>query len=154
MIYNPIGETLVRLLKRHNISQSTLALRMDVSDTTVSRWVNGTRPRADQWPRILRGIGCTRFDFEVELTRVMCEHCEKRARELGEAVPVFGTSSLMRQVESVAALDLEPVGEPARPALRRLRDVVVTVATQCEPLLRELEEVCAGSAAAAPADGG
>ena len=121
MLHNPIGETLLRLLKRYDIQQSTLALRMDISDTTVSRWVNGTRPRAEQWPGILKGIGCSHLELEVELTRVMCEHCLEQARKVGEVAPVFSGSLIVQGSHSpLAGLIRSPSTQPTSPASPRL----------------------------------
>lgn len=147
MLYNPIGETILRLLDRKNITQSTLADRMNVSETTVSRWVNGTRPRADQCEKIFDGLECTLYEFELELTRVMCEHCVKLAREHGETIPVFTNSPIMRKLESILELDLDLVSAQKRHSMRRLRDLLVTVVSQGEPLLREFEELYAGTVA-------
>ncbi len=152
MIYNPIGDTILRLLERKNISQSTLASRMDTSETTVSRWVNGTRPRANQWEGIFGGLECTQYEFELALARVLCEYCMKQARELGEPVPVFNSSPIMRKIESILALDLELVSGKKRQPMRRLRDLLVTMVTQCEPLLREFEELYTGSVGTAAGD--
>ncbi len=141
---NPIGETILRILKSDDVSQSTFASRADIPDTTVSRWVNGTRPREDQWPKIFQGLRRTPFEFELELARVHCEYCSQEARKAGQPAPSFATSRWVRKIERVLALDLAQVDEANRAPMRRLRDLIVTIVAQCEPLLQELEDLYAG----------
>lgn len=152
MLYNPIGDTILRILARTDTSQSTFASRAGVGDTTVSRWVNGTRPRADQWRKILRGLRCSALDFEIEMARAQCDYCVRQARALGEAIPVFAASGVTRRIEDVLTLDLDSLGDRQRTSLRRLRSLIVTVVTQCEPLLEELEELVASGREAGDSD--
>ncbi len=145
MLNNPIGATILRILDQDDVSQATFALRAEVNDTTVSRWVHGTRPRDDQWPKILAGLRRSRFEFEVELARAQCDYCLEQARKLGEQEPVFTRSPFVRALETALTLDFDRVDEKNRSPMRRIRDVIVTIVSQSEPLLREFEELYAGT---------
>ena len=145
MLKNPIGTTILRILDQDDVSQATFALRADVNDTTVSRWVHGARPRDDQWPKILTGLRRSRFEFEVELARVQCDYCIRQAHQLGEQEPVFARSPLVRKLETVLTLDFDRVDEKHRSPMVRIRDLIVTIVSQSEPLLREFEELYAGT---------
>lgn len=51
---------LKKLRNKKNLSQEAVALRMNVSVATVSRWETGEmKPRADKLPALAKLFGCT-----------------------------------------------------------------------------------------------
>ncbi len=55
-----IGALITRLRKKHNLTQSELAKRLNISDKTVSRWENGLGyPEITQFPIIAKLFGVT-----------------------------------------------------------------------------------------------
>jgi hypothetical protein len=46
---------------------------------------------------------------------------------------------LLKRVDSLLRIDLNTVPEASRPALRRMREVISTLAAQIEPLIAEYE---------------
>lgn len=51
---------LKKLRNKKNFSQEAVALRMNVSVATVSRWETGEmKPRADKLPALAKLFGCT-----------------------------------------------------------------------------------------------
>ncbi|MGN0730972.1 MAG: helix-turn-helix transcriptional regulator [Treponema sp.] len=53
-------------LKRNNMSQKDLAKRLEVSEVTVSRWLNGERdPSIETLNRIADALGCSTSAFFI-----------------------------------------------------------------------------------------
>lgn len=59
------SESLEKKMKERGMTKAELARRIDVADTTVGRYVNGTmHPRPLLYNRILRVLNCTKEDLK------------------------------------------------------------------------------------------
>lgn len=62
---NEFSTILKNKLKEKRISQSELARRIDVTDTSISRYINGTaKPRPILLERIATVLNCSITDFK------------------------------------------------------------------------------------------
>lgn len=64
-VNNKFSTILKRKLKEQKISQSELARLIDVTDTSISRYINGTaKPRPILLARIAAVLNCSIADFQ------------------------------------------------------------------------------------------
>ena len=62
-----LGENIIRFLTIYEMTQSDLAKRMNVSQATVSDWMNGKKfPRSDKLDFLCNVLHCQRDDLLVE----------------------------------------------------------------------------------------
>ena len=75
-----LGEKMIELLRKQNITQKQLADRLNTTEATLSRWVNGERePKADMIANIATALntssdyllGIEKNDFDFSKTERM-----------------------------------------------------------------------------------
>ena len=133
-----LGEALVRL--RGHRSQRQVAKRAGVPTGTWCQWEKGKRqPRDSQIEKILIGLGCTFDDLTLTIWRIQTERFKLRGSEVKSFARPQGDGDILRRADELLHLDLGNMPETARPALRRMRQVIKTLCGQVEPLLSEYE---------------
>lgn len=133
-----LGEALVRL--RGHRSQRQVAKRAGVPTGTWCQWEKGKRqPRDSQIEKILIGLGCSFDDLTLTIWRIQTERFKLRGSEVKSFAKPQGEGDILKRAEGLLDIDLDRMPEDARPALRRMRQVIKALCTQVEPLLSEYE---------------
>jgi hypothetical protein len=84
-------------------------------------------------------LDCTADDLTLEIWKIQAERIKLRGSEAFDHAPLYGDTTLLKRVDALMQIDLHTVRESARPALRRMREIIGGLCAQVEPLISEYE---------------
>jgi transcriptional regulator with XRE-family HTH domain len=133
-----LGEAIMRL--RGKRSQRSVATKAKVPTGTWCQWEKGHRhPRDRQIDKILKGLSCSLDDLNLEIWKTQAERFKLQGSEALDHATIYGDTTLLSRINGLMQIDLHTVPEAARPALRRMREIIAALCSQIEPLIAEYE---------------